>query len=160
MKLQEASRKEVTRIAVGVLVCDILMIAALYLLSLVGVGSFSLSRVLLGTICGSIVAIVNFILLCLTVQTVAQETDKRKIKRRFQRSYNIRLLVQAAWVVVCFVAQPIHFLAGAAPILFPNVVIFYLQWRGKLFPDAPSASPTAPIPEEDEPEDHLGSFEV
>ena len=41
MKLQPASKKEVKRIAVGVSVCSALMIAGLFLLSLVGVGTFS-----------------------------------------------------------------------------------------------------------------------
>ena len=74
--------------------------------------------------------------------------------------YNIRLFLQAGWVVLCFVIKPIHFVAGAAPILFPNVVIFFLQSRNKLFPPSASASPVKSADEEDEPEDTLGTFEV
>ena len=48
--------------------------------------------------------------------------------------------------------------AGAAPILFPNVVIFYLQSKNKLFP--PSENPAPAIIDEDEGEDKLESFEV
>ena len=33
MKLQAASKKEISRIAVGTLVCDVIMIAGLFLLS-------------------------------------------------------------------------------------------------------------------------------
>ena len=60
MKLQSASRKEIKRIAVGTLVCDGIMVAGLFLLSQFGIGSFELSRILLGAACGSVVAIVNF----------------------------------------------------------------------------------------------------
>lgn len=158
MKLQPASRKELSRIALGTLVCDGILIAALFVLSLVGVGTFSPGRILLGAACGSVVAIVNFAILCLTVQSAVEIENKKKMKARFQLSYNVRLLLQAGWVVLCFVLKPIHFVAGAAPILFPNVVIFFLQSRNKLFP--PSASPAKPLAEEDEPEDTLGTFEV
>lgn len=159
MKLQSASRKEIARISVGTLACDGIMVAGLFLLSQFDIGRFELSRILLGAVCGSIVAIANFTILCLTVQSAVEIENKRKMKARFQLSYNIRLGLQAAWIVACFAIKPIHFIAGAAPILFPNVVIFYLQSKNKLFP--PSEGTAAPaMVEEEEPEDHLGSFEV
>lgn len=158
MKLQPASRKEISRIAVGTLVCDGIMIAGLFLLSQFGIGKFELSRILLGAACGSAVAVLNFTILCLTVQSAVEIENKRKMKARFQLSYNIRLALQAVWVVACFLIPQIHFAAGAAPILFPNVVIFYLQSKNKLI--APNEQKTAPAVSDDEPEDHLGSFEV
>ena len=159
MKLQPASRKELSRIALGTLACDGLMIAALFVLSLVGVGRFEPFRILLGAACGSLVAIVNFAILCLTVQSAVEIENKKKMKARFQLSYNIRLFLQAGWVVLCFVVKPIHFVAGAAPILFPNVVIFFLQSRNRLFPK--SDVPAKAIPDGEEPEeDSLGPFEV
>ena len=83
--------------------------------------------------------------------------NKRKMKARFQLSYNIRLAIQAGWVVACFVIPQIHFIAGAAPILFPNVVIFYLNSKNLLMPSTRSASP---VPEDDDQEDRLENFEV
>ncbi|HAL88071.1 MAG TPA: hypothetical protein DCO69_02895, partial [Clostridiales bacterium] len=74
-----------------------------------------------------------------------------------QRSYNLRLLIQAAWVVACYLIKPIHFVAGAAPILFPNVVILFLQSRGKLF--EPGTGTAKPHSDGEEPEDHLETFE-
>ena len=159
MKLQPASRKELSRIALGTLACDVVMIAALFLLSLVGVGTFDAFRILLGAACGSVVAVVNFAILCLTVQSAVEIENKKKMKARFQLSYNVRLILQAGWVVLCFVLKPIHFVAGAAPILFPNVVIFFLQSRNKLF--QPSDTPAKPMEDDGEPEeDNLGPFEV
>lgn len=158
MKLQPASRKELSRIALGTLACDGVMIAALFVLSLVGIGTFDVFRILLGAACGSVVAIANFAILCLTVQSAVEIESKKKMKARFQLSYNVRLILQAGWVVLCFLLKPIHFVAGAAPILFPNVVIFFLQSRNKLFPK--SDAPAKALPDEDEPEDTLGTFEV
>ena len=159
MKLQRASRKEIRRIALGTLVCDGIMIAGLFLLSQFGIGGFPLTRILLGAALGSLVAVVNFTILCLTVQSAVEIENKRKMKARFQLSYNIRLFLQAGWVVACFAIPQIHFVAGAAPILFPNVVIFYLQSKNRLFD--PSEKTASPAPEaEDEPEDRLESFEA
>ena len=159
MKLQSASRKELGRIALGTLACDGILVAGLFLLSQFGIGKFDLPRILLGAACGSLVAILNFAILCLTVQAAVEMENKRKMKAKFQLSYNIRLGLQAAWVVACFALPQIHFIAGAAPILFPNVVIFYLQSKNKLFD--PSEKPAASAPAaEDEPEDRLESFEA
>lgn len=159
MKLQRASRKEISRMALGTLACDGIMIAGLFLMSQFGMGKFELGRILLGAACGSAVAILNFTILCLTVQSAVEIENKRKMKARFQLSYNIRLAIQALWIVACIVLKPIHFIAGAAPILFPNVVIFYLQYKNKLFPPS-EGSPAPAMAEDEEPEDHLGSFEV
>jgi hypothetical protein len=158
MKLQSASRKEIARIALGTLVCDGIMIAGLFLMSQFDIGRFELPRILLGAACGSVIAVLNFAILCLTVQSAVGMENKRKMKAKFQLSYNIRLALQAGWIVACFVIKPIHFIAGAAPILFPNVVIFYLQSKNKLFP--PSETPSSPAPTEDEGDDRLESFEV
>lgn len=158
MKLQPASRKEITRITIGVLVCDVLMIAGLFLLSLFGIGSFDAGRILLGAACGSAIAVLNFTILCLTVQSAVEIENKRKMKARFQLSYNIRLALQALWVVACFLIPQIHFAAGAAPILFPNVVIFFLQGRNR--PVQSGERTAASDLSDEEPEDHLNSFEV
>lgn len=147
MKLQRASRKEITRISIGTLICDAIMIAGLFLCSQFGIGTFDLTRILIGAVCGSIIAVLNFTILCLTVQSAVEMESKRKMKARFQLSYNVRMVIQAGWVVACFLIEPIHFVAGAAPILFPNVVIYYLQFKGKLLPSDEQAPPSAETPE-------------
>lgn len=158
MKLQSASRKEIKRIAIGTLACDGIMIAGLFLLSQFGIGTFDFGRILLGAACGSVVAVVNFTILCLTVQSAVEIENKRKMKAKFQLSYNIRLALQALWVVAAFLIPQIHFVAGAAPVLFPNVVLIYLQTKNKLV--SPSERTSAPMADDEEPEDHLSSFEV
>ena len=143
MKLQPASRREIKRIALGTLVCDVLLIAGLWLLSQFDMGSFDFVRILLSAACGSVIAVLNFTILCLTVQSAVEIENKRKMKARFQLSYNIRMVIQAGWVVACFLIKPLHFVAGAAPILFPNVVIYYLQFKGKLLPKEEQRTPPA-----------------
>ena len=114
MKLQPASRKELKRIAAGTGVCDLIMIACLFLLSQFDIGSFSLPRILLGAACGSAVAIANFAVMCLTVQHAVEIQEQKKMKAFFQASYNARLLLQAAWVVV--------------PLMYVLTVLFILKY--------------------------------
>lgn len=134
MKLQPASRREVTRITIGTLCCDLILIAGLFLLSQFGIGTFAFGTVLLSVLCGSVIAILNFSIMCLTVQSAVGMTDQKKMKAKFQLSYNARMIVQSAWVVAAFLIPQIHFIAGAAPVLFPKVTILFLQFTGNLMP--------------------------
>lgn len=151
MKLQPASRKEVTRITIGVLICDVVMVAALFLLSQFGIGTFNLAKILLSALCGSVIAVANFIILCLTIQSSLEIKNKKKMQARFQFSYNARMVIQAVWVVVSFLLrEKIHFVAAAAPVLFPNVVILFLQFTGRLMPkSAPADDAQAETPAEE-----------
>ena len=162
MKLQAASKKEISRIAVGTLVCDVIMVAGLFLLSQFGIGKFALPRILLGAACGSVVAILNFTILCLTVQSAVEIDSKKKMRQKFQMSYNVRLLLQAAWVIAAYLMPEGHGVAGARRVLCPNVVIYFLQGQGKLVPkdEKPAAEAEKPLQEQEEPEDHPGPFEV
>lgn len=138
MKLQPASKKEVARIARGTGILNLILIAGLFLLSQFDIGTFDFVRILLSALCGSVIAIVNFTVMCLTVQSAVGMTDKKKMQAKFQLSYNARMIVQAGWVVASFLLPQIHFIAGTAPLLFPKVTILYLQFSGKLLPpDSP-----------------------
>lgn len=160
MKLQPSSRKELKRISIGIAACDVIMIAGLFLLSQFGIGTFSY-RIFVGALGGSLVAIANFAIMCLTVQRAANYEDQKKMKAFFQASYNGRLMLQAVWVIICFVVPHIHVVAGAVPLLFPSATIFYLQAKGKLMPPDP---PRDPVPvtseEEEDEEENLGPFEI
>ena len=137
MILQPASQREVKRVTVGTLVCDVLLVAGLFLASQFDIGTFSLGKILLSAAVGSCIAVLNFALMCLTVQSAVGMTDQKKMKAKFQLSYNARMILQAGWTVAAFLLPGIHFIAGAAPILFPKVTILYLQAKGKLLPPDP-----------------------
>ena len=161
MKLQPSSKKELRRIAIGVAICDALMIAGLFLLSQFGIGTFPLARILVSALGGSAITLLNFTIMCLTVQAAVNYEDQKKMKAFFQASYNGRLMLQAVWVIVCFLVRPIHLIAGAAPLLFPSVIILYLQMHGKLMPPDPPRDPNKAIFEEEEDEEeNLGPFEI
>lgn len=136
MKLQPASRREVSRIAVGCAVCGGIEILGFWVLSLLGIGTFSY-RILTGAIGGAAVAILNFALMCLMVQKATGTKDEKLLKAKVQTSYNFRLLIQAAWVIIAFAVPWINIIAAAIPLLFPTIIIYFLQSRGKLLPAAP-----------------------
>ena len=137
MILQPASQKEVKRVTAGTLVCDVILVAGLFLASQFDIGTFELGKILLSTAIGSVIAVANFALMCLTVQSAVNMTDKKRMQAKFQLSYNARMILQAGWTVIAFLLPGLHFIAGAAPILFPKVTILYLQSRGKLLPPDP-----------------------
>lgn len=137
MILQPASQKEVKRVTAGTLVCDVILVAGLFLASQFDIGTFELGKILLSTAIGSVIAVANFALMCLTVQSAVNMTDKKRMQAKFQLSYNARMILQAGWTVIAFLVPGLHFIAGAAPILFPKVTILYLQSRGKLLPPDP-----------------------
>ena len=151
MKLQSASIKEIKRIALGSVICLALMIAAFFLLSQFGIGSFDY-RVILSGVIGTLVAVGNFTLLCITIQKAAAMEDKKQMKARFQVSYNARLIIQAAWVVVAFLVSWLNALAAAIPLLFPTVIIYYLQIKGRLVSPSERKNPPQMEQEEDRPD--------
>lgn len=156
MKLQKASVREIKRVAIGSGICLLLMFAVFFVLSLVNVVAFDY-RILLGGIVGTAIAIGNFTLLCITIQKAAETEDKKLMKAKFQMSYNGRLIAQAAWVVAAFLLPVFNVFAAAIPLLFPTLIIFFLQSRGKLVTPSDRKNPVNP---EEPEEERLDSFEV
>lgn len=124
--------------AVGTAVCAVLMLAVFALLGVTGLYPFRPS-IVFGAVGGSVVAILNFTLMCLTVQSVTGITDPKQLHARVQASYNGRLMLQALWGVAALVAPFLQPVAALLPLLFPRVVIFYLQATGQYKPEPKSA---------------------
>ena len=142
MKLQPASKKEIKRVTIGTAVCDCLLVAALFLLSQFDIGTFDLKRILLGVLCGSLVSVGCFVAMCITIQNAVGIEEQKQMKAKFQLSYNARTFIQAIWIVAAFLLEPIHFIAGAAPVFFPMVTILFFQDTGRLNPSDTSDSET------------------
>lgn len=164
MILQSASRKEVRRIAIGSGICCAAEVAAFWLLSELGIGTFSY-RVVTGALGGTLTGILNFVLMCLMIQKATEIDDEKLRKAQVRNSYSFRKLIQVLWIVAAFLIPGVSLLAAIVPLFFPNLVIYYLQMRGKLFPADATAErkPAAPSPasseEEEEQEEDLGPFE-
>ena len=163
MHLQPASRREVKRIALGSSLCAGIQIAVFWLLSFLEIGSCGIS-VVTGTVGGTAMAVLNFALMCITIQNATGIEDEKVMKAKVRNGYNLRKIIQILWVIAAFFLPHVNVLAAAIPLFFPNVVIYYLQLKGKLFP-AQEAAPKAPAkaPAEEAPEEteeNLGPFEA
>lgn len=147
-KLQPDSRQEVIHIGLGTLGFSAVMVGVFGALHAAGVYAFTW-RIPLSALAGSGVATFNFLLLCLTMQNALRvREDPAQVKGIIQLSYNGRLLLQAAWCVVSYLAPCFQFVAGMLPLLFPRLVIMILQARGHYAEDG-TPPPEAPEKEEE-----------
>lgn len=148
MKLQPESQKELKRIASGVAICTAAMWAVFAALGVVGWVAFDLS-VVLGSLIGAAVAVGNFAGICFAVQKALDEQDEKKRKQQLQASYNVRMALQAIWIIVAIGAPCFQSFASVLPLLFPRVTIYYLQITGKYKPLGPKSEPVDVSVEDD-----------
>ena len=141
MKLQPESKKELKRILCGTAICTAAMWVLFAALHLVGWVRFDYT-VVLASLVGAAVAIGNFAGICFVVQKIIDEQDEKRRKAQLQASYNIRMLIQAVWVIVAIGAPCFQPFAGILPLLFPRITIYYLQITGKY---KPLAAPQEPV---------------
>ncbi len=141
MTIQPAVRQETKKIAVGVGVLSLLMIAVFLILR-----RFDFS-VFLGALIGSAAAVLNFFLMALSVQKAADSMkplppaekaeqeegtegeeaplsdEAKEARKRMQLSYTLRMLMMAGIAIVCVVLPFINSYAALIPMLFPRIVI-------------------------------------
>ena len=131
MKLQEASKREAMHIAVGTLVFSCIMNGVFALL-----GQWNLT-VLWGTLLGGGFAVLNFILLALSVQKLAAETDEKKGKAWMQMSYQMRMIATVVVGIIGVSVPCFHWVAVLIPLLFPRITILAMQLLGMYKPEKP-----------------------
>lgn len=127
MKLQPASKKMSTMIAIGTAVGYLIMLAAFFGLRFAEPSVPFDYTVILGGAIGSGVAILNFVLMCLTIQAASQKYGEKPVKTWVQLSYNSRMVLQCAWVVLAAILPCFNLIASALPLLFPTVVIIVMR---------------------------------
>lgn len=148
LTLQPQPKKELTHIACGTALCTVIMWVVFAALHLVHWVEFD-TRVVVSSLIGAAIAVGNFAVLCLTVQQGIEIDDEKKRKGLFQLSYNARMMIQAAWVVIAIAAPCFQPVAGALPLMFPRITIYYLQITGRYKPDTPK-QPEVSVEETDD----------
>ena len=124
MKLSPAVKQETLHIAEGTAVGVGLMLAVFALLH-----KLSLWVVFSGVL-GGILAVLNFFLLGLTVQKVAQGEDEERGRKWMQFSYNVRMLLLVVWLIVAISVPALNWVAALIPLLMPRVTIALMQLTG------------------------------
>lgn len=127
-KPQETVLRETKRIAAGVF-----SMLAIMLIVYAAMGRFSLA-VVLGGLIGALYAVLNFLLLGMTVQKVAdmREENEELARMQMKSSYNMRMVIMILLIVVAFALPFVDGLACMIPMLFPRLTIFVLQLTGKI----------------------------
>ncbi len=140
MKVQPAVKAETKKIALGVSVLTVLMVAVFLVIR-----QFD-HTVLLGAVLGYAAAVGNFFLMALTVQKVTEgmpalpkreqeeeaeeeegeqplSDEAKQAGKQMQLSFLLRMLMLGGVAVVAITAPIFHPLAALLPMLFPRVVI-------------------------------------
>lgn len=129
MKLQKAVVQETLRIAAGTLALAALMNGVFALL-----GKWDIT-VLWGTLLGCAAAVLNFILLGVTVQMMAADGNEKRGKLKLQLSYSLRMLAMLAVVVLGIKLSCFSWPAVVLPLLFPRITIALMQLFGLYKPE-------------------------
>ena len=80
--------------------------------------------VFLGGLWGGTFAVVNFVLMGLTVQKVARESDQMAAKRRMQASYQMRMIILAT--VLAIIVPGVSWVMAVISLFFPRLTILVM----------------------------------
>lgn len=118
MKLDEVAMKEIKHIALGNLVCAIVLCIIYAFL-----GKLTIETVLF-VLGGCVVSIAGFVWLCFSIQNLLEKKPE-KTKGVMTKSYLGRMVLYAAWVVISvkFGSDSFVKIAGSVPVLFPAITI-------------------------------------
>ena len=146
MKVQPAVKTETKKIALGVGIMSVLMIAVFLVIR-----QFDYT-VLLGALLGSAAAIGNFFLMALTVQKVTEDmpvlpkreeeetededeepkeqplsAEAQQAGKKMQLSFLLRMLMLGGVAALALTVPIFHPWATLLPMLFPRIVIMFMQ---------------------------------
>lgn len=124
MKIQKAVRDETIHITLGVVVLSVLMEAVFFL-----IGKWN-TAVLWGNVLGGVYAILNFFILGLTVQKVANEGDEKRGKNWMQFSYSSRMFGTVVIVFLGITMSCFNWFVVLLCQFFPRITIAYMGFRG------------------------------
>lgn len=96
--------------------------------------------VLLGNLVGAAVAIANFFLMEITI-CKSVGTDPAYVKKKFTRSYMLRLVLMAACAILVVLLPCFNSIAGLIPLLFPSVGAFIRPIFNRILGDGTREEP-------------------
>lgn len=118
--MSDVVKKEAGYIAAG----TVLLSAVVQILWMVFY-SYDLS-VFLGGLWGAAVAILNFVLMGLTVQKVAEEPDQLSAKHRMQASYQFRMMMTIFTTILAIIIPGINWVMVVISLFFPRLTILVM----------------------------------
>ena len=131
-KTDPVVKKETVKIAVGTLICAIIMNAVFFAVARF-VDSVKYDyTVITGTLLGCFAAVLNFYLMGRAVQRTVNTEDADAAKKRFQLNYTARTFMLVAIAAVGVILPYFHWFSTLISVLFPRVVIFFRTFKKNL----------------------------
>lgn len=134
MKIDKTIKIETINIAIGILICSFITQIGFLIFR-----EYNLA-VFLGSLYGGSIALLNFFLMGLTVQKIANMDDQKAAKRKMQASYSMRqlllLLLVGAGMYIAEKYEIFHWLPILLAVVYPRITIavggfFRKEWRVK-----------------------------
>lgn len=129
MKVNNIVKKETINMGLGILVCSVITQIVFFIF-----GAYSLA-VLLGSIYGGVIVLLNFFLMGITVQNVTKLEDKNMAKKKMQFSYSMRQLGLALLIGAGMYAavnlKVFHWLPILLAVIYPRLIILFLGFVRK-----------------------------
>ncbi len=120
--IQPAIKDETKRLAIAMAVFLVLEVLVFFLLNLFFADKVPFDyTVVLGGIGGGIVAVLNFFLMGMTIQSVLEVSDQDLVKKQIGASYRNRILLQVLWIIAAILAPCFQTVAGILPLLLPGI---------------------------------------
>ncbi len=126
-KLNNAVKRETLYIAVMVLLISVIMQAVFLIIRMWDY------TVLLGNIFGAAVAVLNFLLMGITVQ-IAVEKEEKESRSTMKLSQTLRMGMILIAAIIGVIAPCFHNVAMLVPLFFPRVAIMLRPLFGKFLP--------------------------
>ncbi|MCD7743761.1 MAG: hypothetical protein LUI13_00440 [Lachnospiraceae bacterium] len=120
-KVQPAVKKETRRVTIMTAAGIVVMWIVFAILHAVWPDMVPFDyTVILGGLAGGAIAVLNFFLMGLMVQSATEAADDEAAKAKVKASYSQRLLLQMLWVIAAIVAPCFQFAAGIVPLFLPS----------------------------------------
>ena len=127
MKLDPEVVRENRNMAIGCLVCSLLMTLGFLI-----AGRLDLS-VVLGVVIGFALAFGNFFFMSIGITKALETGDEAAAKRTMRVSYLIRTVVMLGVIALSLLTDRIHWLPVTASVFYPRVIItvrnLYSRWK-------------------------------
>ena len=124
MKLQPAVKQETIKVAKAEAAGVLLMFAVFFVLHLILGDRVAFDyKVIISGIIGGAVAVLNFLMMGISVQKMTEAGDQETGKRIFKASYRNRMLIQIVWGILALAVPCFHGIAGLVPLLIPTFAI-------------------------------------
>ena len=128
MRVQETVKKESLQIAVQSGIATFIMWICIFILHHFIPEKVSFDyRVILSGLLGTVMAVMNFLLMGITVQSVLSVENQEEAYQRMRLSYRKRTMLQLGWIILAIVAPCFQAVPGIIPLLFPGA---FLRIRG------------------------------